>query len=393
MLRVLMTGGGSAGHVNPAIAIADTIRTNCPDAQIAFVGTVQGKENDLVPRAGYPLYYVESMGLQRSLSPSNIKAAFLAVTSPYSKKTQSILDEFCPDLVVGTGGYVCWPLIRAAARRGIPTVLHESNCYAGLTVRMLQGCVSRLLLNFEDTAAQLRAKKKCRVVGNPLLGGFGAIPKEEARRHLGVQEGEQMVLICAGSLGSQTVNSAVLELLRNVAAGRPKVRFVLATGKRHYENCLAVASEFGLDNCPNVELKEYIYDMPMQMAGADVVVTRAGAMTLSELALMGKACVIVPSPYVPDDHQLKNARALSDRNAALLVEEKDFPKKALQYAVLSLLDDRDLAENLQREIKKFATPDANRVIYDILMDLVREDRAKRAGRGNKNRSTSETPHG
>lgn len=387
MLRVLMTGGGSAGHVNPAIAIADTIRTNCPDAKIAFVGTEQGKENDLVPRAGYPLYYVESMGLQRSLTPANIKAAFLAVTSPYSKKTNSILDEFRPDLVVGTGGYVCWPLIRAAARRGIPTVLHESNCHAGLTVRMLQGSVSRLLLNFEQTASQLRVKKKCRVVGNPLLGGFGAIPKEQARRQIGLRDDEQMVLFCAGSLGSQTVNAAVLELLRLVAADRPKVRFVLATGKRHYRDCLAVASEFGLDGCPNVELKEYIYDMPQQMAAADVVVTRAGAMTLSELSLMGKACVIVPSPYVADDHQLKNAKALSDRNAALLVEEKDFPERALQYAVLSLLDDRDLAENLQREIKKFATPDANRIIYDILIDLVKQDRAKKAAK-----NKMETPH-
>lgn len=388
MLKVLMTGGGSAGHVNPAIAIADTIRANCPDAKIAFVGTEQGKENDLVPRAGYPLYYVESMGLQRSLSPSNIKAAFLAVTSPYSKKTQTILDEFCPDIVVGTGGYVCWPLIRAAARRGIPTVLHESNCYAGLTVRMLQGCVSRLLLNFEQTTSQLLVKKKCRVVGNPLLGGFGALPKEQARQEIGLKDQEKMVLFCAGSLGSQTVNAAVLELLRCVAAKRPRVRFVLATGKRHYQNCLAVASEFGLDNCPNVELKEYIYDMPRQMAAADVVVTRAGAMTLSELSLMGKACVIVPSPYVPDDHQLKNAKALSDRNAALLVEEKDFTRGALQYAVLSLLDDRDLAENLQREIQNFATPDANRIIYDILIDLVKKDRAKKA-----TKKQLETPHG
>lgn len=378
MLRVLMTGGGSGGHVNPAIAIADTIRANCPDAQIAFVGTENGKENDLVPRAGYRLYYVDSMGLQRTLTPANLKAAFLAITSPYSKKTLAILDEFQPDLVVGTGGYVCWPLIAAAARRHIPTVLHESNCYAGLTVRMLQFKVSRILLNFEQTAKQLRASKRCRVVGNPLLKGFGAFEQQSARRALGLKDGEQMVLVCAGSLGSQSVNVATLEMLRNIAPKRPNVRFVLATGSRHYARCLEIAHEAGLDALPNVVLRDYIYDMPLQMSAADVVVTRAGAMSLSELACMGKACVIVPSPYVPDDHQLKNAKALADRGAAILVEEKDFIKNSLQYGVLSLLDDWDLAENLRREIRRFATPDANRVIYESLMELVREDQRKKA---------------
>ena len=384
MLRVLMTGGGSGGHVNPAIAIADTIRMNCPDAEIAFVGTETGKENDLVPRAGYRLYYVDSMGLQRSLTPANIKAAFLAVTSPFSAKTRAILDEFQPDLVIGTGGYVCWPLIRAAANRKIPTVLHESNCYAGLTVRMLKGCVSRILLNFEETAAQLGSPKKCRVVGNPLLDGFGVVPQKEARAKLGLGEREKMVLICAGSLGSASVNQAVLELLRKVAGKRPQVRFVLATGKKHYPHCVQAARESGLDALPNVQLMEYIYDMPTQMAAADVVVSRAGAMTLSELARMGKACVIVPSPYVADDHQLKNAKALADRGAALLVEEKDFVRNSLQYAVLSLLDDEDLAENLRNGIRAFATPDANRIIYEELMQLLREDRHRKAKkRGDK----------
>jgi UDP-N-acetylglucosamine--N-acetylmuramyl-(pentapeptide) pyrophosphoryl-undecaprenol N-acetylglucosamine transferase len=309
MLRVLLTGGGSGGHVNPAIAIAEIIKANQPDAEIAFVGTAQGKENDLVPRAGYRLYHVDSMGIQRSLTPSNVKALFLAVTSPHSKKTKHILEEFRPDIVIGTGGYVCWPLIKAASLAGIPTVLHESNCMAGLTVRMLQGSVDRLLLNFEETVQQLRCKKKCRVVGNPLLSGFGTVPHEKARETLGLTQDERMVLICAGSLGSATVNEATLEMLSVIAPKRPKVRFVLATGKKHYFAVMQKAAQQGLDILPNVVLKDYVYDMPVQMAAADVVVSRAGAMSLSELAMMGKACVIVPSPYVADDHQLRNAQA------------------------------------------------------------------------------------
>ena len=161
MLRVLLTGGGSGGHVNPAIAIADTIRMNQPDAEIAFVGVKGGKECDLVPRAGYPLYYVESQGIRRSLSPSNIKALITAVTSPHSKQTKEILENFKPDIVIGTGGYVCWPLLRAASLAGIPTVVHESNCLPGLAVKVLQYSVDSILLwNFGVTNPALRAIAK-----------------------------------------------------------------------------------------------------------------------------------------------------------------------------------------------------------------------------------------
>ena len=383
MLRVLLTGGGSGGHVNPALAIAEIIKSNHPDAEIAFVGTAQGKENDLVPRAGYRLYHVDSMGIQRSLTPANVKALFLAATSPYSKKTKSILTEFQPDIVIGTGGYVCWPLIRAAAVAGIPTVLHESNCMAGLTVRMLQGSVDRLLLNFEETAQQLHCKKKCHVVGNPLLGGFGTVPRESARETLGLADGERMVLICAGSLGSSTINAATLEMLREIAPKRPSVRFVLATGKRHYKTVVSQAKEMGLDTQANVVLKDYIYDMPVQMAAADVVISRAGAMSLSELAMMKKACVIVPSPYVADNHQLRNAQALSDRGAALLVEEKNFARRELQSAVLSILDDEALASNLRAAIGAFAPVDTNRRIYEIIMQLLAErEQAKKKKKKN-----------
>ena len=383
MLRVLLTGGGSGGHVNPALAIAEIINLNHPDAEIAFVGTAQGKENDLVPRAGYRLYHVDSMGIQRSLTPSNIKALMLAITSPHSKKTKRILQEFRPDIVIGTGGYVCWPLIRAAAIAGIPTVLHESNCMAGLTVRMLQGSVDRLLLNFEETVEQLHCKKKCEVVGNPLLSGFGTVPTTQARETLALGENERMVLICAGSHGSATINAATLEMLRNIAPKRPYVRFVLATGKRHYETVLREAKEMGLDALPNVVLKDYIYDMPIQMSAADVVVSRAGAMSLSELAMMGKACVIVPSPYVADNHQLRNAQALSDRGAALLVEEKDFARNELQTAVLSLLDDTALADNLRTAIRAFAPTDTNRRIHEIMIQLLSEYQQKREQKNKK----------
>lgn len=371
-MRVLLTGGGSGGHVNPAIAIADTIRMNIPDTEIAFVGVKGGKECDLVPRAGYPLYYVESQGIRRSLSPSNIKALFMAVTSPHSKKTKDILKTFQPDIVIGTGGYVCWPLLRAAAYAGIPTMVHESNCQPGLAVKMLQYSIDTILLNFPETEQYLKKRKKCVVVGNPLRGGFGTIGREEARAKLGLDEQEMLVLCSAGSLGSASVNEAVLDMLRLLAPTRPSTRFVLSAGTRNIDAAMERYREYGLDACPNVTVQDYIYDMPLQVAAADVIISRAGAMSLSEVARMGKACVVIPSPYVADNHQLKNAMAMADRSAALLVEEKDFSGGALPRAVLSLLDDADLRQKLQSNISSFAQADANRRIFDLIVRAVEE---------------------
>ncbi len=376
-MRVLLTGGGSGGHVNPAIAIADTIRMNIPDAEIAFVGVKGGKECDLVPRAGYPLYYVESQGIRRSLSLSNIKALVMAVTSPHSKKTKDILKTFQPDIVIGTGGYVCWPLLRAAAYAGIPTMVHESNCQPGLAVKMLQNSIDTILLNFAETEQYLKKRKKCVVVGNPLRGGFGNIGREEARAKLGLGEQETLVLCSAGSLGSASVNEAVLDMLRLLAPTRPATRFVLSAGTRNIDKAMERYREYKLDTCPNVTVQDYIYDMPLQVAAADVIISRAGAMSLSEVARMGKACVVIPSPYVADNHQLKNAMAMADRSAALLVEEKDFSGGALPRAVISLLDDADLRQKLQTNIASFAEQDANRRIYELIVEAVEHHHRKK----------------
>jgi UDP-N-acetylglucosamine--N-acetylmuramyl-(pentapeptide) pyrophosphoryl-undecaprenol N-acetylglucosamine transferase len=216
---------------------------------------------------------------------------------------------------------------------------------------MLQYSVDSVLLNFPETREYLSCRKKCIVVGNPLRGGFGAIPKHQAREKLGMREDEQLVLCYAGSLGSATVNAAVLQMLRTLAPTRPNTRFVLATGTANYEDAMKQYREYELDAYDNVTVKDYIYDMPLIMAAADVVISRAGAMSLSELARMGKAAVVIPSPNVADDHQLSNARALADRGEVLLVEERDFSGGALPRAVLRLLDDRDLRHTLEKAIR------------------------------------------
>lgn len=370
-MRVLLTGGGTAGHVNPALAIAETVRLNRPDAQIAFVGTDRGKENDLVPREGYRLYKVESMGIKRSLSPSNFKALYLAVASPFRKNTTEILDEFKPDIVIGTGGYACWPIMAAAARRGIPTALHESNAKAGLAIGILQLCVDRIWINFEGTKKQLKFAKSVDRVGNPLRSGFGVMSKEAAREKLGIASDDIMVLSFGGSLGAEHVNTAVLDLMKSVTEENPRVRFLHASGNRDYEVSRARFENLGLVAEPRCTLVDYIYDMPLQMAAADLIVSRAGAMTLSELAMMGKAAILIPSPHVASNHQYHNAKALADADAAVLVEERELAEGALIRAVRELLEDSEKRTAMEEKVRGFALPDANRKIWNQILEMIK----------------------
>ena len=374
-MRVLMTGGGTGGHVNPALAIANTIKMNDPDAVIEYVGTKKGIENKLVPKAGYKLHHVEVQGLRRSFSPANLKAAYLAVTSP--KKAKAIIEEFQPDLVVGIGGYVSWPVVKAAADMGIPTALHESNAIAGVAVKMLQKCVDRIYLNFEKTGETLSVEKeKLMKVGNPVMGGFTSLTREEARKKLGIDDKYKYIILSyAGSMGAEKVNDAVLCLMREFTAKHPEVYHIHATGSIELELCTSQFKEMGLDKCENIELCEYIYDMPVKMAAADLTINRAGAMTVSELAITKKAAIFIPSPNVAENHQYKNAKVLADAGAAGLFEEKDLVDgaKPLIAEVEKLLSPEgdEIRKNMSEKIRDFAVPESNKLIYNDLCELVR----------------------
>ena len=368
-MRVLLTGGGTAGHINPALAIAETILQNEPGSEIAFVGIQTGKEADLIPREGYPLYFVKSKGISRKrLSLSNISAYWLALTSPYSKNTVGIIKEFRPDIVIGTGGYACWPIMAAAARMGIPTAVHESNALPGMAIKRLQNKVDRIWINFEKTAQNLVAREKIVHVGNPLRRGFGTISYEEARQRLGIDADTKFVLSFGGSLGAERVNEAVLEMMEEYSSKMPNLLHLHASGKRDYEQS---ARRFeAIKDKGQCILADYIYDMPLQMAAADVIISRAGAMTVSELALMRKCAVLSPSPYVADNHQYLNAKALADKGAAMLANEADLSGTMLSGIVDSILADRKTVEKMQNAISAFAKPDANQRIWKEIQALI-----------------------
>lgn len=383
-MKVLLTGGGTAGHINPALAIADLVRRNAPGSEIAFVGIRGGKEEDLVPREGYDLHYVRSKGIRRGnmadprVLVSNIRALWLAAVSPYDSATRAILDRFQPDIVIGTGGYACWPIMAAAARRGIPTALHESNALPGLAVRRLQGRVDRIWTNFECTAEELKSSDRVLRVGNPLRGGFCGLSRAAARERLGLAPNARTVLCFGGSLGAEHLNRAVLEMMRALAPELTDVRFLLASGKRDYLDCQAAFRTLGLERFAHCELVDYVYDMPLQMSAADLVVSRAGAMTLSELGRTSRASVLVPSPYVADDHQFRNAKTFSDAGAAVLVEEKDLAGGALTNAVKSLLSDSEKLGSMERAAFAFSDVDADRLIWEDILKLVEQKRASRS---------------
>lgn len=358
-MKVILTCGGTGGHITPAVAIADTIRENCRGAAILFVGSEQGMENRIVPAAGYPIRSLRVVGLRRSLSPANLKALYLAAGSVRAAK--AILRDFCPDIVIGTGGYASFPTLFAASSMGIPAAAHESNAVPGLAVRSLARRLDRIWVNFSETAREL-PRGHCLAVGNPLPRGFGTAAP------CSLPSGcTKMVLSFGGSLGAREVNRAALALMEREAA-LPEVYHLHATGKNEYESWRAVFEEKGLHRYARLKLVPYISDMPRQMASATVVICRAGAMSISELAAAGKSAVLIPSPNVTGNHQYKNAEVLERAGAAMLLSEENLAQ-TLPEVVTALLRDAGRRREMEKNIAPFFQKESNKAIYEDILRL------------------------
>lgn len=370
-MRVLLTGGGTGGHINPAIAIAKTILKYEPDSEIAFVGTSHGMENRLVPKEGFKLYHIEMAGLRRSLSLKNLKTLYLTVTSV--SKAKKLIKEFKPDICIGTGGYVCWPLIKAASKMGIPTALHESNALAGIAVKLLAPYIDVLFTNFESTKEQIKKCKKILHVGNPLKQDFTDINKEQARKELGFENRYRYsILSCGGSNGARRINSEAIALMKEFSSKHPEIHHLHQAGVINYEETKAQFLEAGLDKFENLTLVDYIYDMPIRLCAADLVINRAGAMTISELSHLKKPSILIPSPNVTDNHQYKNAKVLSDADAIVLIEETELKEGVLSKATEELLFDREKRRIMGENFAKFEVKDTNMLIYKEILALVKD---------------------
>ena len=376
-MRIILTGGGTAGHVNPAIAVADALcrvgrGSVSGKPEILFVGTARGLENGLVTEAGYPIWNIGIEGLKRSLTPKNIGVLLRAAGS--LGEADRIIERFRPDAVFGTGGYVCFPLVYQASRKGIFTALHESNAAPGLAVRMLSGRVDRIYTNFSETEKELKAPSRAVRVGNPVRGEWLKMSRREARERLGlceaggVGEYRHVILSFGGSLGAETVNREMLRLMNGYVRAHPETLHVHASGRAGYADTVRAAEELNIRGLKNAVIKEFIRDMPLWIAAADIVICRAGATTLSELAAAGRASVLIPSPNVTGNHQYLNARAFGDTGAAFVVTERREELDRIEQLVSSVLSDRALRENMELCASRLAPEEnaAERIARELL---------------------------
>lgn len=367
-MKIVFCGGGTSGHVNPALNIAEEIKKRIHDCEIMFIGTKRGIESTLVPKHGYSIEFVEVSGFSRRLTLSNIKAAYRAVTSV--SKAKKIIKRFGPDLVIGTGGYVSWPTVKAASKLGIPTLIHEQNAFPGVTTKMLSRYADKICISFEGSKKYFDpvCEGKMVLTGNPIT--VDNITYEDARARLGIAPDEPYILSYGGSMGARTVNEVSFEIMERLSVPK-KIRHTHAIGRVEFAKFYAIAKQKGFYDCPNLQISEYIYDMPLRQAAADVIICRAGAMTLAELAIKAKASVLIPSPHVTEDHQYKNARLLADAGAAIVHRESELDVNGLVREVEELLSNPNKRRRMETAITEFAMPDSVKIIADNALSLVK----------------------
>ena len=366
-MKILFAGGGTAGHINPALAIADYIKVKHPDAEIYYIGTPDKLESKLVPEKGYAFYPVKVAGFSRSMSVKgiahNVNAVKLAVTS--NIKAKKILKEIKPDIVVGTGGYVSGPVLKAAQQLKIKTAIHEQNAFPGVTTKMLAPKADRVMLAMVEAEKYLKLNKKPIITGNPIRRELLSMDKATARKILKLDD-RPLILSFGGSLGAKHLNEAVSELIK---WHNPTKEYyhIHATGKVGYDNMMKSLEGTTLHD--GIEIREYINDMDVCMAAADLVISRAGAITLGEIQACGKAAVLIPSPFVAENHQYHNGMTLKNAGAAELIEEKDLTAESIINTVKNLLENKEKIASMEKSARENAIIDANERIYNVLMEL------------------------
>lgn len=361
-LKILVTGGGTGGHVFPAIAIADSIKQLRPDAEFLFVGAHGKMEMERVPKAGYEIVGLNVAGFQRSASLKNLSFPFKLIRSLW--KARSIVQKFRPDVVIGTGGYASGPVMRAAQRAGIPTLIQEQNSYAGVTNKLLAKKAARVCVAY-DHMEQFFPAEKLVFTGNPVRADLLNLDgkREEGLKYYNLDPQKQTIAIIGGSLGARTLNNAMRDNVEFFEK-YDGIQAIWQCGKFYEYEYSAMETA----KLPNVQCRAFIDRMDLLFAAADVVISRAGALTISELCLVGKPAILVPSPNVAEDHQTKNALALVEKGAARLVRDAEAGEKMLQEALLMLGNDA-LAFSLSESIRQLGRPNAAVAIAQEALEL------------------------
>ncbi len=368
-MRILFAGGGSAGHINPAVAIANYIKEQEPDSEFLFIGTERGMESTLVPRSGYNIKFIKIHGFERKLSLKNIKT--VGEIFDGIGRVRKIIKTFKPDVVVGTGGYVTGPVLFAAAMMKLPTLIHEANAYPGVTIRILSRFADVVALSMAEAAAFVPKARRIEVTGNPVRPSILAESQPSAKAKLGLGD-EKVILIFGGSLGAEKINEVAVDWISRVAA-ESKCQIIMSTGKNNqYERVMARFKDNGIEpeKYENLRVSEYIYDMDLALNAADLIIARSGG-SVSEMTALGKAAILIPSPYVAGNHQEHNARAVEKSGGAVVIRESELSVDNLAAAVSHILEDDGVLEKMSRGSKSIGIPDSTNRIYQILKGLIK----------------------
>ncbi len=356
-MKVIIAAAGTGGHINPGIAIANEIKKHKQNADITFIGTPRGLENDLVPRAGYKLKTINAYGIKRQLSISNLKNAYKTLKS--YKDAKKIIKQIKPDIIIGTGGYICGPVLQAGIKMGIPTILHESNAFPGMTVKLLSKKVDTVLVGFEDAKKRLIKAKNIVLTGTPTKIekiSLNEGQKGQIKKQFKIANDLPIVVIFGGSQGAESINKCLINLINNKL--NKSYQIVWAVGKLNYEQVRESIKEQY-----NSVIVPYIYNMDEVLNLADLVVSRSGAMTITEVARCGKPAIFIPYPYATENHQEYNAKVLANANAAKIVLDKDLNEEILNKSINQIINDKDMLKRMGDNAEKIAIQNVEERIY------------------------------
>ncbi len=371
-MKVIIAAAQTGGHINPGIAIANKIKKESKNAEIMFIGTTRGLENDLVPRAGYELKTIEAYGINRKISIENIKNIFKNMKG--LNEAKKIIKEFNPDIVIGTGGFICGPVLMAAKKYKIPTILHESNAFPGVAVKLLSKKVDTILVGFEDAVKRLPKAKKVVVTGTPTKINKINLSKEQKGRildELKLNKDLPIVLVFGGSQGAKSINSTLIDIIKNEA--NVNYQIIWASGPKQYDVIRENLKESNIDinKIKNVKILPYIYNMEEMMNLADIIISRSGAMTINEVAITQKPAIFVPFPFATENHQEYNAKVLENAGSAKIILDENLNMNTLTKTLNEMLNDKNALLKMGQNASKVAVKNAEEKIYEEIKKLVK----------------------
>lgn len=369
-MKVIIAAAGTGGHINPGIAIANKIKEKDNNSEIVFIGTERGLEKDLVPRAGYKLKTIDAHGITRKITFENVKN--IAKTLKSVGKAKKIIKEFKPDIVIGTGGYICGPVIHAAHSLNIPTMLHESNAFPGIAVKMFAKKVNAVLVGFEDAIKRIPKAKKIILTGTPTKIqdlNLSEIQKNAIKEALGFTTDLPLVLVVGGSQGAKSINDTLIDIIKNK---KINYQIIWAAGPKQYEGIKEelAKSNINIDRIENIKVVPYIYNMEEIINAVDVVVARSGAMTITEIARVGKPAIFIPFPFATENHQEYNARVLEKKNAAKIILNKDLNSETLEKEINSIIQNKDKQIEMGNKAKEIAIDNVEERIYNEIVKIL-----------------------